>query len=46
MHCYHNTIILPVKAFMNVASDLFSILKNGSLHGNFPDPHSVVCSKI
>lgn len=31
---------------MNVDKDLLSILKKGSLHGNFFEPQRVVCSKI
>ena len=31
---------------MNVDKDLFSILKKGSLHGNFSEPHKTVCSSI
>ena len=36
----------PVKAFINVAILRFVILKNGSRHGNFSEPQSVVCSRI
>lgn len=36
----------PVKAFMNVDSDLVNILKKGSLTGNFSEPHSAVCSRM
>ena len=31
---------------MNVDKDLLSILKKGSLHGNFSEPHKTVCSSI
>lgn len=37
---------IPVNAFMNVDKDLLSILKKGSLHGNFSEPHKTVCSSI
>lgn len=40
------SICIPVKAFMNVDSDLLSILKKGSLQGYFSDPHSTVCSRM
>lgn len=33
--CVAKSSVLPVKAFMKVDNDLFSILKNGSLHGYF-----------
>jgi hypothetical protein len=33
-------------AFMNVLSDLLSMLKNGSRTGYFSEPHSAVCSKM
>lgn len=39
-------VCVPVKAFMNVDSDLLSILKKGSLQGYFSDPHSTVCSRM
>jgi len=35
-----------VNAFMKVDSDLFNILKNGSLQGYFWEPHNTVCSRI
>ena len=41
-HRFH----IPVHAFMKVDKDLFNILKNGSLHGYFFEPHSVVCSRM
>lgn len=37
---------LPVKAFMKVDSDRFNILKNGSRHGYFCEPHRTVCSRM
>ena len=30
---------------MKVESDLFNILKKGSLHGYFREPHRTVCSR-
>lgn len=37
---------LPVNAFIKVDSDLFNILKKGSLQGYFWEPHNTVCSRI
>lgn len=37
---------LPVNAFIKVESDLFNILKKGSLQGYFWEPQSTVCSRI
>lgn len=37
---------LAVSAFMYVASDRFSILKNGSRSGNAREPHRTLCSRM